>query len=181
MQNQTPSSTKEARMTAARKLLASSEATESIMRFLADEALLSEMEVLAHLAISPRTLLNWKAETPAENSKYLRLIRLKEVVEKAVASDIPAAHIKQLLVAPLDASDDTQQSILHVIRAEPDFAFFSQMTSMLVTTFSLRRSENPTFRLRPSEYKRLQNDLEQAPKANEYLQKVKAKYKSSKR
>ena len=123
-------------------------------------ASINEKDLLSYLDVADKTLRNWRATKSTEVSgKVLRLHRLKEVVDAALSSSLSKPHIRQLLVAPLDAKDLEQKSIIDLIKSQPEFEFFPQIVSMLVESFKARQSASGNFVLSNTDFDKLADDL----------------------
>lgn len=141
-------------------------------------AAISERDLIAYLDVADKTLRNWKtAKTPeASSTKFLRLRRLKEVVDTAMSNALSKSMIRQLLVAPLDAEDSEQKSLVDIIRNEPETEFFSQIVQLVVENFKNRQNTNGHFVLNNADFDRLAMDLQSDREPSEAVQRARERF-----
>ncbi len=125
-------------------------------------AAISERDLVSYLDVGDKTLRNWRTAkiSEASSTKFLRLRRLKEVVDLAMQNALSKSMIRQLLVAPLDLNDQSQKSIVDLIRTEPETEFFNQIAHLLVENFKIRHSTMGHFVLNNEDFDRLAVDLQ---------------------
>lgn len=141
-------------------------------------AAISERDLISYLDVADKTLRNWKtAKAPEANStKFLRLRRLKEVVDTATSKALSKSMIRQLLVAPLDAEDSEQKSLVDIIRNEPETAFFSQIVQLVVENFKNRQNTSGHFVLNNADFDRLAMELQSDREPSEAVQRARVRF-----
>lgn len=125
-------------------------------------ASISERDLISYLDVGDKTLRNWRNAkvSEANSTKFLRLRRLKEVVDMAMENALSKSMIRQLLVAPLDLNDQLQKSIVDLIRSEPETEFFNQIVHLVVENFKTRQNTMGHFVLNNEDFDRLAVDLQ---------------------
>jgi hypothetical protein len=141
-------------------------------------AAISERDLIAYLDVADKTIRNWRtAKTSEANStKFLRLRRLKEVVDTAISNALSKTMIRQLLVAPLDINDAEQKSIVDIIRSEPDTEFFHQIVQLVVDNFKSRQSTSGQFVLNNEDFDRLAMDLQSDREPSEAVKRARERF-----
>lgn len=145
---------------------------------LEETASINQRDIVSYLDVADKTLRNWKTtKTPeAHSTKFLRLRRLKEVVDTAMNNSLSKPMIRQLLVAPLDLNDQDQKSIIDIIRNEPETEFFSQIVRMLIENFKARQSASSHFVLSNKDFDRLAKDLQSDREPSEAIKKARQRF-----
>lgn len=141
-------------------------------------AAISERDLIAYLDVADKTIRNWRtAKTSEANStKFLRLKRLKEVVDMAISNALSKTMIRQLLVAPLDTNDAEQKSIVDLIRSEPDTEFFHQIAQLVVDSFKSRQNTNGQFVLNNEDFDRLAMELRSDREPSEAVNRARERF-----
>lgn len=148
-----------------------------IMEDLETSAAINDRDLISYLDVADKTIRNWRTSKPDSNSsKLTRLFRLKEVVDAALESSLSKPMIRQLLVAPLDAKDENQHSIIDMIKSEPDPKFFPQVISMLLETFKNRQSSSGHFVLKNEDFDLLIRDLQSDRSPTEALKQTRERF-----
>lgn len=146
-------------------------------------AAISERDLIAYLDVGDKTLRNWRTSkvSEASSTKFLRLKRIKEVVDMAKESALPKPMIRQLLVAPLDVNDSEQKSIVDIIRNEPGTTFFTQIVHLVVENFKNRQNPMGHFVLNNEDFDRLSMDLQSDCEPSEAIRRAQVRLSHLKR
>jgi hypothetical protein len=141
-------------------------------------AAISERDLIAYLDVGDKTIRNWKTAkvSEANSTKFLRLRRLKEVVDTAMSNALSKTMIRQLLVAPLDINDDEQKSIVDIIRNEPETKFFHQIVQLVVDNFKARQNTNGHFVLNNEDFDRFAMDLQSDREPSEAVKRARERF-----
>ncbi len=145
-----------------------------IFEELESTAAISERDLIAYLDVGDKTLRNWRTAkvSEASSTKFLRLRRLKEVVDTAMENALSKQMIRQLLVAPLDVNDSEQKSIVDIIRNEPDTKFFTQIVHLLVENFKSRQNTTGHFVLNNEDFDQLAMNFQSDRKPSAELHRI---------
>lgn len=141
-------------------------------------ASISERDLIAYLDVGDKTLRNWKTAkvSEASSTKFLRLKRLKEVVDAAIENALSKPMIRQLLVAPLYVNDSEQKSIVDIIRSEPETEFFSQIVHLVVENFKSRQNTTGHFVLNNEDFDRLAMELQSEREPSEAIRRARERF-----
>lgn len=141
-------------------------------------ASISERDLISYLDVGDKTLRNWKTAkiSEASSTKFLRLRRLKEVVDFAMENALTKQMIRQLLVAPLDLTDQEQKSIVDIIRNEPETKFFTQIVHLVVENFKSRQNTTGHFVMNNEDFDRFAMELQSDREPSEAVRRARERF-----